>query len=94
MSVADAFRLLGLPDTATPDEVKAAWRKLAAVHHPDAGGDAETFNDYQLAYRDALEHAEAPKRCVTCGGNGHVWAGTGFHMIKVMCDACLGKGVK
>jgi len=30
-----AYRVLGLPEGARPDEVKVAWRDLAQVWHPD-----------------------------------------------------------
>lgn len=31
----DAYRVMGIPPTATNDEVKAAYRKMALKHHPD-----------------------------------------------------------
>ena len=31
----DYYELLGIPRTADPDAVKAAYRKLAKEHHPD-----------------------------------------------------------
>ena len=31
----DAYKVLGIPPTATNDEVKAAYRKMALKHHPD-----------------------------------------------------------
>lgn len=46
----EARRLLGVPPTATPVEVKRAYRRLAREHHPDQGGDAATFHRIQLAY--------------------------------------------
>ena len=30
-----AYKVLGVPPTATDDEVKAAYRKMALKHHPD-----------------------------------------------------------
>lgn len=36
----DAYTVLGVDPSATPAELKAAYRRLAARHHPDvAGGD-------------------------------------------------------
>ena len=47
---ADARDVLGLPAGASHAEVKAAWQRFAAEHHPDRGGDAETFKRGRAAY--------------------------------------------
>lgn len=44
------YETLGVPKTATPDEIKKAYRKLAGQHHPDRGGDTATFQKIQVAY--------------------------------------------
>ncbi len=36
MPVTDPYKVLGVPTTATDDEVKAAYRRLAKKYHPDA----------------------------------------------------------
>ncbi|MFM1798917.1 MAG: hypothetical protein RLZZ117_1195 [Cyanobacteriota bacterium] len=42
------WHVFGLdPDTATAEDVKAAFRDLAKVHHPDKGGDARVFDRLQ-----------------------------------------------
>lgn len=41
MPVEDARRLLGVPDDADLDAIKAAHRRLIARVHPDAGGSEE-----------------------------------------------------
>ena len=38
MPLADAYAILGLPPTASLDEVKRNYKRLAAVFHPDKGG--------------------------------------------------------
>lgn len=35
MNRREAFNILGLSETATKDEINAAFRKLAKEHHPD-----------------------------------------------------------
>ena len=44
------YDILGVAKTATPDELKAAFRKLAKTHHPDVGGDPEKFKEINEAY--------------------------------------------
>lgn len=47
----DHYSTLGVAKTATPDEIKKAYRKLASQHHPDKGGDTATFQKIEEAYR-------------------------------------------
>ena len=67
------YDVLGVPRTATDDEVKKAYRKLARENHPDANqGDAaaeERFKEIQGAY-DVLSDAEKRKQFDTFGANG------------------------
>ena len=35
MEFVDYYKILGIDKTATPDDIKAAYRKLARKHHPD-----------------------------------------------------------
>ena len=67
------YEVLGVPKTATDDEIKKAYRKLARESHPDANqGDAaaeERFKEIQGAY-DTLSDAEKRKQYDTFGANG------------------------
>ena len=47
----DHYQTLGVAKTATPDEIKKAYRKLASQHHPDKGGDTAMFQKIEEAYR-------------------------------------------
>jgi len=46
----DYYAALGVPRTATADEIKQAFRRLASQHHPDKGGDTQKFQAIQQAY--------------------------------------------
>lgn len=47
----DYYSVLGVAKTATPDEIKKAYKKLAMKHHPDrTGGDDTQFKKIQEAY--------------------------------------------
>ncbi len=49
----EALRLLGLQDPVEESEVAAAYLRLARQHHPDLGGDPDTFRSLTVA-RDLL----------------------------------------
>jgi curved DNA-binding protein len=46
----DYYQTLGVGRNATQDEIKKAYRSLAMKHHPDRGGDTNTFKKIQEAY--------------------------------------------
>lgn len=51
------YELLGVTTKATPDEIKAAYRKKAHQYHPDKpGGDAEKFKQVQKAYENLTKN--------------------------------------
>lgn len=53
-ATADPFRVLGLPlrPDLTGDDVRAAWRRIAAATHPDRadGGDPDRYAEAAAAY--------------------------------------------
>ena len=56
--------ILGVAASATADEIRDARRKLARIHHPDAGGDAAVMQAVNAAAADALrilDETESPR---------------------------------
>lgn len=47
----DYYDILGVSKDASADEIKVAFRKKAHEHHPDKGGNAEKFKEYNEAYQ-------------------------------------------
>ena len=49
--MANAYETLGVPQGASDEDIKRAYRKLAAQHHPDKqGGNTAKFQEIQSAY--------------------------------------------
>ena len=64
---AEARRVLGVPATAGADAVKRAYRRLAREHHPDRGGDPDTFHRLRLAFEQLSTNDDAPRPAVARG---------------------------
>ena len=56
----DYYGILGVPKTASADDIKKAFRKAAMKHHPDRGGDQARFKEINEAY-DILSDNEKRK---------------------------------
>lgn len=50
MSNKDYYKILGVDKSASKEDIKKAFRKLAHEHHPDKGGNAEKFKEVSEAY--------------------------------------------
>jgi hypothetical protein len=51
----DPFLMLSVNRTATPEEIRRAWRDKARTAHPDAGGSDLAMQELNEALRKALE---------------------------------------
>lgn len=87
-----ALEKFGLSNNATPEEVRAEWRRLASINHPDKGGDAAEFMRLRVLYVAALSEANEPKDCPQCLGSGKIKQSYGFNSIDLPCASCGGSG--
>lgn len=53
----DYYKVLGVSENASDDEIKKAFRKLAVKYHPDRGGDEKKFKEANEAY-DTLKNKD------------------------------------
>jgi hypothetical protein len=97
----DPFAVLGLPRTAalSDDDVRAAWRRIAAATHPDRddGGDPARFGAAAAAYatlRTSYGRGEAvadAARGTRGVAEGHGWFGV--LALRVVTAAAVGAAV-
>jgi len=76
----DYYKILGVSKTATQDDIKKAYRKLARKHHPDANLDnpmaEEKFKEIGEAY-EVLKDPEKRSRYDQLGSNWKQYARAG-----------------
>jgi molecular chaperone DnaJ len=97
--VPDLYELLEISRDASEEEIKRAYRRQARLHHPDAGGDAETFKQVTHAFQ-VLSDPERRSRYDRFGddgtpstrGNGDPFGfgGAGFGNVGDVIDAFFG----
>lgn len=71
------YEILNVPETASKDEIKTAYRRLAAKHHPDRGGDTATFQSVQNAYDTLMDDNKRAEYDAMKNGQMH---GGGFNV--------------
>lgn len=77
MTKRDYYEVLGVPKTASEDEIKKAFRKAAVKYHPDKeGGDEAKFKEINEAY-EVLKDRQKKQRYDQFGHAGVGGAGAG-----------------
>jgi len=69
------YKILGVSEAASQEEIKKAYRNLAKQHHPDHGGDSELFKKVSEAYETLGD--EQKRRQYDQGGNQNPFHGMG-----------------
>ena len=84
MEYQDYYKVLGVSKTATPEEIRSAFRKKAREHHPDVAKDkvkgAEKFKEVNEAYEvlsDPAKRAKYDQMGQEVPGGGYGWSGGG-----------------
>lgn len=81
----DYYNILGVERTATAEDVKRAYRKLAHEHHPDKGGDQEKFKEINEAYQvlsDDQKRSQYDQFGASSGGFGFDPFGAGGFNVR------------
>lgn len=58
MNIEEAYKILGLDLGAGEEEINSQYKKLAKVHHPDAGGKNSKMSEINSAKDKALDYAK------------------------------------
>lgn len=57
----DPHKILAVQPGVSLDQLQKAYRRAAAKHHPDAGGDVWAFQQVQQAYETLLQKIQQPQ---------------------------------
>ena len=73
MEYIDYYKILGLAKTASPEEIKKAYRKLARKYHPDLNPDDENAKKQFQQINEAHEVLSDPEKRKKYDAYGHNW---------------------
>lgn len=87
MSKVDLYGLLGIRQTASQPEIKAAWRFAAKRSHPDSGGDPDHFIRLTQAYNVLSDPERRATYDATGDFDGHAVDNSHSEMIQLLGSA-------
>jgi DnaJ family protein A protein 2 len=87
------YEILEINVTATSEEIKQSYRRLAIKHHPDKGGDKDIFQKIQTSYETLSDDSKRQSYDMSLNmnkfhaipptfNNGHVFPFNIFHFIN------------
>lgn len=96
----DAYEVLGVPRDAPANAVRLAYKRLAAKHHPDRGGDTSAFQAVKEAYETLSDPERREKLDGEFSSGGSLQAATLDYINLTVqyadkngvCSTCGGKG--
>lgn len=79
----------------TPDEIRATFNRLAAVHHPGKGGVAATYREVERQYLEALKLADGAEMLKQTGETyAYKYSDTAERTIAEKIDQILSLGIE